>query len=159
MVQVVQQWPSHTGEDRSESNIYSVHKPGCFCSLNLVLESWGIPGELLVFSLHWKPREPTSDSGEGSTGFTLQSRGRQAKSFFLPFVWQPLERYHPDSGSAINLIQVQVILESRPSPEKNGPSRVTCGQAHGTVSCRVINLEGPSSLWVVPPLSWWPREL
>lgn len=48
-----------------ESNC-SVHKTGCHSSLDLLLESWRIPRELLVFSLSWNPEEVSSNSSEGT---------------------------------------------------------------------------------------------
>lgn len=90
------------GVPRRESNIYSVHETECLCSPH---RGWS-PGGVL------ESCQPSVYTGNpGSQLLTvvkdqqdLLSRGEAGKkqTFFPPFVWQPPEGYHPDSGSCVH---------------------------------------------------------
>ena len=62
MVPVVQQWPSYTSEVNSGG---SGHEAGCLCSPYVVLKTWCIPRDMLIFSLCWKHQEGGSSISEG----------------------------------------------------------------------------------------------
>lgn len=58
MLHVVQQWLSHTREAKNPIVAQSMRLDAS--------EVWNWrPGEFLVFSLYWKPKEFGSNSGEG----------------------------------------------------------------------------------------------
>lgn len=53
----------HPGDANPKS--CSLHHTGWLCSPGLALKTWGIPGELLVYDLHWNPEE---------VGFNIRKR-------------------------------------------------------------------------------------
>lgn len=85
----VQPQLSHTGEGW-ESSSCSVYRTGCLSKPDLTLEAWKIPGEIMIFSLHWELEEVSSNTkkynGSSRTGgLASKSAGKQAKcniSFF-----------------------------------------------------------------------------
>lgn len=83
-----------------ESSSCSLHRAGCLSSSDLALKVGGIPGQLLVVSLHWKPAE-TGVSGERTDELARKSEARTPKQGFLParsLTWAVTRRCRPHLG-------------------------------------------------------------
>lgn len=65
VVGLLQGWLSHNQRRRLRSSKSSAHKAGCFSSFKVVSKAWRIPGELLIFSPHWKAEEAPSNIRKG----------------------------------------------------------------------------------------------
>lgn len=99
----------------------SVRQAGCL-SLHLALKAGRIPGELLIFRLHWYPEEVESCISEGM----LQQQGRRTRLWewrhagkeqaTFPssscVMWMVTERCHTHSGWALLL---QIVWSRKPS--------------------------------------------
>lgn len=86
-----------------EPSTCSVHKAGCLSCPSLELKAQRIPGEQLVISPCWKPRESgssvnggSSSSGNKADELASKSEDKQAKrlSSFISFIWATTGRWH-----------------------------------------------------------------
>lgn len=92
--------------------------------------------------------------------FMLPEEGKLCKRIFCPL------RFFSVSSSAAKYFSTVLVgcMSTRHKPEsfrrgklnwENASARFACGTSCGMSSWLMTDVRGPSSLWVMPPLSWW----